>query len=261
MSIKAISISKTYFPFGDGAGGVRALNRVSIDINEGTCTLVRGPTGSGKSTLLALLACISPPTEGEMAFDRVHLPGAAETELSLFRERYVGFIPQSTLLIGELTLLENILAPHVFLGGRARELKPRALVLLERLGLGGKAGFLPRELSEGEKKKGMAARALLKEPLYLFGDEPVAHLDEDSARSVLGLFWELRRKGSAVVLAAHGLSRLEECMTVYELLRGEVVSCTRMGEKGKSAKRPPGTPGVDRMGRDKRWKPRNQRKP
>jgi putative ABC transport system ATP-binding protein len=227
LSIKAISVSKTYMTGGSGCLKTEALSNVSLDINEGTCTLVYGPTGSGKSTLLALLAGITPPSSGEIVFNRIHLTRATDTELARFRELHVGYIPQAPVLIGDLTLFENVVLPHAFLKRSVKELKDRANRLLDGLGLRTKSGFKPRELSGGEKKKAMTARALVKDPLFLFADEPVSELDDGSAATVLGLFSELQRKGSAVVIATHSPLLLKPVPSTYTLSGGRIVEYRR----------------------------------
>jgi putative ABC transport system ATP-binding protein len=227
LSITAISVSKTYLAKGPRALRTDALSNVSLDIAEGTCTLIHGPAGSGKSTLLALVAGITPPTGGEIVCNGVRLTRAADIELARFRGLFVGYIPQAPALLEDLTVLENVIIPHAFLSRSVGELRNRAIRLLDRLGLRAKSELKPPELSGGEKKKVMTARALAKDPLFLFADEPVAGLDDGSASAVLGLFSELQSRGSAVIIATNTPLYLKPAPSTYKLSEGRIVEYRR----------------------------------
>lgn len=227
MSITAISVSKTYTTKGSRSPNTEALSNVSLDITPGTFTLIHGPAGSGKTTLLALLGGIISPTGGEIACDGVSLAGAADIELARFRELKVGYIPQTPALLEDLTLLENVILPNAFLARKVQELKSRAIRLLDCLGLRAKSGVKPPELSGNEKKKLMTARALVKDPPFLFADEPVAGLDDRSASAVLGLFSELQTRGSAVVIATNATLFLKPAPSTYRLSEGRIVEYRR----------------------------------
>ena len=226
MSITATSVSKTYA--GPRALRTEALSNVSIEITEGTCTIIHGPAGSGKSTLLGLLAGIARPTAGEIAFNGFRLTRAADRELARFRELHVGYIPQSPALLEHLTLLENVILPHAFFQRNVTELRRKAITLLDILGLRAKTGLKPPELSGSDNKKAMTARALIKDPLFLFADEPVAELDDGSAAAVLGLFSELRTKGSALVMATRAPFSLKPVPNTYKLSGGRIVEIRRV---------------------------------
>jgi len=133
LIVKVISVSKVYEGHGNKPHIINAVENVSIDINEGSYTLIYGPTGSGKTTLLSLIAGIIYPTDGEIVFHNIHLSSSNDSKISLFRERHIGYILQNTLFIKELTVLENILSPNSFLKRRMRKLKSYAFELLERV--------------------------------------------------------------------------------------------------------------------------------
>jgi ABC-type lipoprotein export system ATPase subunit len=227
LIITAASVSKTYATRGLHAPRTEALSNISLEIKQGTCTVIHGPAGSGKSTLLSLLAGISSPTAGEILWNGVRLTRAGDVSLADFRKRCVGYIPQVPALLEDLTLLENVMAPHVFLEIRVGELRDRATDLIERLGLRAKSRFKPSQLSEDEKKMTMTARALAKDPPFLFADEPFTVLNNGSAARVVTLFSELQAKGSAVVAASRTPLSLKPAPSAYKLLDGRMVDIRR----------------------------------
>jgi putative ABC transport system ATP-binding protein len=230
MGIRAQTVTKEYRYLAVRSEPVVAVRELSIDINEGSYTVIFGPTGSGKTTLLGLLSGIIRPTQGEIIFHNLHLSQSPDRSISLFREQRIGYIPQNTLLINDLTALENILSPNVFLKRSIRRQKEHALRLLEQLNLLGKERFKPGALSGGENKKVMIVRALLKRPSFLFADEPISELDDDSARRVLDLFNELYKNGSAIVIASHKPITLGFKADFYTMKFGQFHDYKRGGE-------------------------------
>lgn len=231
MSIKAISVSKIYQKPEISSQSVEAVKTISLDINEGSYTVILGPTGSGKTTLLSLLAGITKPTEGEIIFNNIHLSQSNDNKMSLFREQYIGYIPQNMLFIKDLTVLENILSPNSFLKRRMKQLKAYALYLLERLNLHQKAGFKPYELSGGENKKVMIVRALLKKPLFLLADEPVSELDNESVKDVMHLFHNINKEGSAIIIASHTPIHFKQKVDLYKMKNGQIKEYIRGGNR------------------------------
>ncbi len=227
MSIKAISVSKIYQNPEIGSQSIEAVKDISLDVNEGSYTVIFGPTGSGKTTLLSLFLGITKPTGGEIVFNNIHLSQSNDNKISLFRERYIGYIPQNMLFIKDLTVLENILSPNSFLKRRMKQLKAYALYLLERLNLHEKAGFKPYELSGGENKKVMIARALLKKPLFLLADEPVSELDDESLKDVMYLFRDINKEGSAIIIASHTPIHFKKKVDFYKMKNGRITEYIR----------------------------------
>lgn len=220
MSIKAISVSKTYPQPSIPSKGIEAVKDISLDINEGSYTTLTGPTGSGKSTLLTLLAGIILPTGGEVVFNEIYLTRSREEKISQFRERHIGYVPQNPLFIRDLSVLENILSPNSFLKRNLKKMISYAMELLEILELEGKAKFFPHELSAGEKKMAMIIRALVKKPLYLLADEPIQELDEKTTARVLNLFDEQKRSGSAIFIVSHKPLPSKKGMDFYSMVDG-----------------------------------------
>jgi putative ABC transport system ATP-binding protein len=224
LSIKAISVSKTY-----SGPPVHAVKPTSIDINEGTFTLLCGPTGSGKTTLLAMLAGILSPSEGDVIFDTIRLSNRNDKKVSRFREQHIGFVPQARLFISELTVWENILSPHSFSSMSIKKLKSSALDLVERLGLAEKIHMRPFELSGGEIQKMMMTRALVKQPTYIFADEPCSELDNTAAGVIFKILDERKKQGAAVIVACHDHRPLRKNVDVYMMKDGKITDYRKGG--------------------------------
>jgi ABC-type lipoprotein export system ATPase subunit len=231
VSIKLIRLSKHYNDSAENRGTIEAVRNINLDINEGSVTLLYGTTGSGKTTLLSLMAGITAPTYGEIVLNNIHGSRALDREITRFRERYIGYVPQQVLLIKDLTILENVLYPNLFGEARRSVLKKRALWLMERLGIAYKRSAKPHELSGGEKKKAMIVRALIKNPAYVLADEPVAELDRDSAADILKLFYEYNKRGSALLIASHKKLQMKKQCDVYLLHQGQIVEYARGGRR------------------------------
>jgi len=191
------------FSYGNGP----LFQGISFALHPGEALALLGPSGSGKTTLLHLLAGLLPLQEGEVYWEGAPIRGLSEGVLARRRLRFMGLVFQHHFLFPELTALENVLAPGYLAGEVDRG---RALALLERLGLLGRAHFLPQRLSGGERQRAAVARALYLRPRLLLADEPTASLDRRQAREVLGLLKELSREvGAALVLATHDEALVE----------------------------------------------------
>src|SRR5262249_41591852 len=148
-----------------GETEVAAVDGVSLDVPRGAFLAVMGPSGSGKSTLLQLIAGLDPPTSGEIAIDDRPLHRMPDDELTVFRRRHVGIVFQFFNLLPTLTAEENVGLPLVLDGFGARAVRPRALAMLERVGLAHRRRHFPDQLSGGEMQRVAIARALVTEPL------------------------------------------------------------------------------------------------
>jgi putative ABC transport system ATP-binding protein len=186
------------------AGAFAALRDVDVQIRAGQFAGVVGKSGSGKSTLLNMIAGIDRPSSGSVTVANTTIDALSENKLAAWRGRNVGFVFQFFQLLPTLTAIENVMLPMDFCKTfPARERRPRALALLERVGVGPQADKLPSTLSGGEQQRVAIARALANQPPLVIADEPTGNLDSITARGILDLFRELANQGTTVVIATH----------------------------------------------------------
>lgn len=221
--VRTRSLSKTYIV---GDVRVAALEDVSLDVGAGRFVAVVGASGSGKSTLLNLLGGLDTPTGGTIEVDGALISSLDREALARYRRHGAGMIFQSFNLIPSRTALENVELPLIFSGVERKERRSRAAELLEKVGLGARAGHRPPELSGGEQQRVAVARALANGPRLLLADEPTGNLDSRTAREIVGLLAELNRlRDLTVVMVSHeeGLVR-EFAHDVVRLRDGRVVA-------------------------------------
>src|SRR3954454_12065545 len=163
-AVRVENLSKT---FGEGATEVHALREVSLEVPRGQLLAIMGPSGSGKSTLLHVLGALDAPTSGTIEVAGQHYEGLDDAGLTRMRRDHIGFVFQFFNLLPSLTAAENVLLPALIARRRDRDLRARALELLERAGIADRADHLPSELSGGQQQRVSIARALLLEPELL----------------------------------------------------------------------------------------------
>jgi putative ABC transport system ATP-binding protein len=214
----ARGLTKTY---GSAGSQLTVLRDVSFELAPGETLAVVGPSGSGKTTVLGLCAGLDTPTSGEVILCGRHLASLDEDDRARIRNEEVGFIFQNFQLLPTLTALENVLVP-VELRGRGVE-RSRGVELLERVGLGGRLGHYPAQLSGGEQQRVALARAFIHRPKLLFADEPTGNLDGDTAHRVTEMLFNLNHAaGTALVLVTHDLNLAARCHRRLTLRNGAV---------------------------------------
>ncbi len=186
-----------------GAGEVRALDGIDLDIGRGELVAVEGPSGSGKSTLLQLLGALDQPSSGSLLFDGRDLGRMGERDLTALRSHDVGFVFQAFNLIPTLTAAENVEVAMVPLGRDRGARRARAADLLERVGLAGRADHLPSRLSGGEQQRVAIARALANDPRVILADEPTGNLDSTTADEVMRALRALSEQSVTVIVVTH----------------------------------------------------------
>jgi len=200
--IEARSLTKTYLG-GDGAP-ILVLDAVDMTVERGEMVAVIGASGAGKSTLLHLLGALDRPNGGEISIAGQRLSSLDDDALSALRNRTVGFVFQFHHLLREFTALENVMMPLRISGMDDARAKARAFGLLERVGLSGRTGHRPSELSGGEQQRTAVARALATDPAVLLADEPSGNLDHMNSERLHELFSELSRELEvAMVVVTH----------------------------------------------------------
>ena len=196
------NVSKVYHPGGNETA-VRVLDEIKLDVAEGEFISLMGPSGSGKSTLLTVIGAMNHPTSGQVLVDGIDVYGLSEERRADFRLEYLGFVFQQHHLMPYLTALENAMLPLVTSRVSAKEKRMRALAVLERVGLIGKASRLPNQLSGGEQGRLAIARALVNEPPLLLADEPTGTLDTKTGDEVMEVFQELNAQGQTIFMVTH----------------------------------------------------------
>ena len=198
--IKLCQISKVYRT---AAGELPVLAGVDLRIERRDCISIVGPSGCGKSTLLHILGLLDAPSSGTMEFDGVRPWELGEAAQARFRNEKIGYIFQDHCLLPQCTVRENVLTPTL-VGKADAGAAERAGELLRRVGLGGRLGHRPAELSGGEKQRVAIARALIRQPELLLCDEPTGNLDEKTAGEVMDLLLDLQNdSGMMLVVVTH----------------------------------------------------------
>jgi ABC-type lipoprotein export system ATPase subunit len=221
--------------YGRGDGLVRAVDGIDLDIAQGETVAVMGPSGCGKSTLLHLLGGLDRPSGGELWVHGRRIEQLGERALAELRRREVGFIFQAFHLMEELTAQENVELPALLAGRSPRAARRRACDLLDRVGLGDRAGHLPSALSGGQRQRVAVARALANEPLLVLADEPTGNLDSAATLDVLRVFEQLHTAGQTLVIVTHDERIAVTAGRLISMRDGAFVDETRLtgGTRGR----------------------------
>jgi ABC-type lipoprotein export system ATPase subunit len=209
-----------------GTTTVRALDGVSLTVQEGEFLGLLGTSGSGKSTLLNLIAGLDRATEGTLRIFDQDLARMSSMELSLHRRRNVGIIFQSFNLVSSMSAAENVALAMMFAGVPRAERDAQAAQLLESMGLGGRQRHRPRELSGGEQQRVAIARALSNKPHLLLADEPTGNLDSRTSAEIMSLLKELNeRDGKTIIMVTHDASLAKQyAHRTITMLDGGIIS-------------------------------------
>ena len=219
-----IEVSELTKIYGSGDTAVHALRGVDLTVMPGEYVAIMGASGSGKSTLLNMLGCLDVPTSGEYTLDGFGVSELNERQLSLLRNRKIGFIFQSFNLVPRTSALSNVELPLVYSGLRRGPRRTRALAALEMVGLSDRAKHLPNELSGGQQQRVAVARALVTGPAMLLADEPTGNLDSTSTAEILGVFDRLNALGRTVVVITHEDEVAAHAHRVVEVSDGRIVA-------------------------------------
>jgi len=225
LAVEVRELTKAY-PMADGL--LPVLSRVSFNVEKGELLAVVGESGSGKSTLLHLLGALDTPTSGTIVVGGLNPFTGADSTVSHFRNKHIGFVFQHNNLLPEFSALENVMMPGLIGGGSDKELRRKALGLLESVGLGPRAQHYPGMMSGGEQQRTALARALINDPVLLLADEPSGNLDSQNAARVHALFGELNRLyGTTIIVVTHNMEFASSLPRRLEMRDGQILRDVR----------------------------------
>ena len=202
-TVPVISAKDLYKIYRLGDVDVRALNGVSIDIQEGEFVSIMGASGSGKSTFMNIVGCLDRPTSGEYRLDGEEVSDLEHDELAEIRNNKIGFVFQSFNLLSRTSAQENVELPMIY-GNTPREKRAElAKNALEILGLSGREHHFPSQLSGGQQQRVAIARAIVNNPSIILADEPTGNLDSTISREIMEIFKRLNGEGKTIVMITH----------------------------------------------------------
>ena len=200
---------------------LKVLDDINFSVEAGATLSIVGPSGSGKTTLLGLCAGLDRATSGSVELNGIRLNNLNEDQLADVRNRYVGFIFQNFQLLPTLTALENVMVPLELRG--EKNIKSRAMDLLDKVGLAERGHHYPTQLSGGEQQRVSLARAFSNQPQILFADEPTGNLDAETSEKVEKLLFDLNKEaGTTLILVTHNLELAAKTQRVIRIKGGKV---------------------------------------
>lgn len=218
MLLKTKSLSKS---FTRGRNSFFAVKNVDFSISASDFVFIVGRSGSGKTTFLNLISGILDPTQGQVFFEDQDISSMNDTDKSFYRNESIGFVPQSLAYLPNLSVFDNVRVPF-FLFNRDGDSEGRALSLLELMDIAHLKNEMPHNLSGGELKRMLIARALMNSPKLLIADEPTANLDKETSETVMNLIKSVNKLGTAVLIVTHDFEILNENSTIYRMNDGEL---------------------------------------
>lgn len=218
ISVK--NLKKTYFLGGEE---VHALDDVSLSIKEHEFVAIIGQSGSGKSTFMNMLGCLDRPDSGEITLDGTDILKCKEKELSVIRNKKIGFIFQQFHLLPKLSALENVELPLIYQGMPTKKRREEAVKALKAVGLEKRMNHKPNQLSGGQQQRVAIARALVGEPSLILADEPTGNLDSRSGKEIMMLLHNLYEEGNTIVLITHDNNVAMEAPRQVQISDGKII--------------------------------------
>lgn len=218
ISVK--NLKKTYLLGGEE---VHALDDVSLLIKEHEFVAIIGQSGSGKSTFMNMLGCLDRPDSGEITLDGTDILKCKEKELSVIRNKKIGFIFQQFHLLPKLSALENVELPLIYQGMPTKKRREKAVKALKAVGLEKRMNHKPNQLSGGQQQRVAIARALVWEPSLILADEPTGNLDSRSGKEIMMLLHNLHEEGNTIVLITHDNNVAMEAPRQVQISDGKII--------------------------------------
>ena len=228
--IKVEDLCKIYNP---GENEVRALDHVNLEIKTGEFVAIIGQSGSGKSTFMNMLGCLDVPTSGKYYLNGTDVSTMKDNELSVVRNREIGFIFQGFNLIANLNAIENVELPLIYRGIDRKTRHMLAIESLKMVGLEKRMQHKPSEMSGGQQQRVAIARAIAAKPPVILADEPTGNLDSASSREILGILKQMHQSGKTVILITHDNGIADQARRVVRIMDGKIESDTINQDFGK----------------------------
>lgn len=228
--IKVEDLCKIYNP---GENEVRALDHVNLEIKTGEFVAIIGQSGSGKSTFMNMLGCLDVPTSGKYYLNGTDVSTMKDNDLSVVRNREIGFIFQGFNLIANLNAIENVELPLIYRGIDRKTRHKLAIESLKMVGLEKLMQHKPSEMSGGQQQRVAIARAIAAKPPVILADEPTGNLDSASSREILGILKQMHQSGKTVILITHDNGIADQARRVVRIMDGKIESDTINQDFGK----------------------------
>jgi putative ABC transport system ATP-binding protein len=211
-----------------------ALDEVSIEVGSGEFVSIMGPSGCGKSTLMNILGLLDSPTEGEYSLMGEEVSGYSEAARTEMRRGRIGFVFQSFNLVDELSVLENIELPLLYMRVPAAKRRERVDAVMERMGIAHRRGHFPHQLSGGQQQRVAVARAIVAGPKLILADEPTGNLDSRNGDEVMSILLDLNREGTTIVMVTHSPTYAAYSGRVIRLFDGKVAAVEGAEDRGRA---------------------------
>ena len=225
--IQVEDLVKTY---SKGNVQTEVLKGVSFRIEEKEFVSIMGPSGTGKSTLMNILGAMDKPTRGSYTLNGVDIATLNDDELSLLRNRSIGFVFQQFHLLERASVLRNVMLPLVYEDGDSGTARKRGEKVVEAVGLSERMHYRPNELSGGQQQRVAIARAMVTDPVMILADEPTGNLDYRTGLEILSLFQRLNREGRTILMITHDREVAEYAHRVLVLRDGRIAEDRKVGE-------------------------------
>ena len=219
MIVEVEGVTKAYTL---GNTVVKALDNISLAIDEGELVAVTGASGSGKSTLMHILGCLDTPDSGVYRLGGENVAGLSSDRLAEIRNRRIGFVFQTFNLLPRLSALENVELPLLY--ARRHDAKDQAAEALKTVGLEDRAHHEPNQLSGGQRQRVAIARAIITNPSMILADEPTGNLDSRTGVEIMSLFESLNTQGRTIIIVTHEATVATRCRRSLHLRDGQVVN-------------------------------------
>ena len=225
MIIKTDNLKRTYVT---GTQSVDAIKGINLEIQKGEFLSIMGPSGSGKTTLMNIIGCLDTATSGTYYLNEKLVNNLSDDELSIIRNKEIGFVFQSFHLLARNSALNNVMLPLRYAGMRESDAIVRATEVLKEVGLSDRIDHSPSELSGGQQQRVAIARALVNKPSIIFADEPTGNLDSKTGEDVMELFKNLNNQGQTIILITHEEDIAKQSKRIINIKDGLSESDTRI---------------------------------